>query len=392
MADDVSTASEPDTTTTPRQETSSSDDIHVSAAPASVTWDGQAQPLSDVTCDIRRYASNNTAFIKLRAAVALKAPAPAKTSLFLFVHPERIRTVTLDESPERRSQEIVKKKLGQNTYCLHFTLDRPVALIGPASLEGIAPKNKGSAEILHHLRSLAQETSFSVYLPAKVVSKARLLSLCEAASGHNLASITWQADMTCLYGGKGGRVIEDAPEASTVNPPSYDELEPGPPLPPTSQGKLCVPPPSVPYNALTSAAGSSFQGPSKKRRRESGNSDTPPAELSAVEAMCRKLMGEMKAELKLDMSKQLQKLEDNIVVRLEQRLAEESARIEEHFEQKLLEVREETTDEIGTRIEDEYYGVRVRLEDFVKDEVQDAEERIVHHIESSATISLQFNT
>ncbi|KAK2604154.1 hypothetical protein N8I77_007108 [Diaporthe amygdali] len=373
MADDVSTASEPDTTTTPRQETSSSDDIHVPAAPASVTWNGQAQPLSDVTCDIRRYASNNTAFIKLRATVALKAPAPAKTNLFLFVYPERIRTVTLDETPESRSQEIVKKKLGQNTYCLHFTLDRPAALIGPASLENIAPKNKGSAEMLHHLRSLAQETSFSIYLPAKVVSKARLLSLCEAASGHNLASITWQADMTCLYGGKGGRVIENAPEASTVNPPSYDELEPGPPLPPISQG-------------------SSFQGPSKKRRRESGNSDTPPADLSVVEAMCRKLMGGMKAELKLDMSNQLQKLEDNIVVRLEQRLAEESARIEEHFEQKLLEVREETTDEIGTRIEDEYYGVRVRLEDFVKDEVQDAEERIVHHIESSATISLQFNT
>lgn len=366
MADDVSTASEPETTA-PRQDTTSSNDINVSAAPAAVTWDGHTQPLTDVTCDIRRYAPSNTAFVKLRATVALKAPAPAKTSIFLFLHPERIRTVALDESPESTPQETVKKKLGQNTYCLRFTLERPADLVGPASPENITPKNRASAEILLHLRSLARETNFTVHLPAKVASKTRLLLLCEAASGHELTSITWQADMTCLYGGKGGRVIGDAPEAPSANPPSYDELEPGPPLPPVN-------------------------GPCKKRRRESDGSDGPSADLLAMEAMCRKVMGEMKAEVKLDMSNQLQKLEATIMERLEQRLAEESARIEDHVDQQLLEVKEETTDEIGTRIEDEYYGVRVRLEDFVKDEVQDAEERIVHHIESSATVSLQFNT
>ncbi|KAK7697114.1 hypothetical protein SLS64_013858 [Diaporthe eres] len=371
MADDVSTASEPDTTN-PKQGTASPDDINVSAAQAVVTWDGCAQPLGDLTCDIRRYASSNTAFIKLRATVALKAPTPAKTSIFVFVHPERIRAVILDESPEPTPQEIVKK-LGQNTYCVRFTLDTPAALVGPAGPEHIAPKNKSSGETLNHLRLLARETRFAVYLPAKVVTKARLLSLCEAASGHGLKSIAWQADMTCLYGGKGGRLINDAPEDPSANPPSYDELEPGPPLPPTNHD-------------------SGMQGPSKKRRRESGNSDAQTADLSAMEAMCRKIMGEMKAELKQDMGNQLQQLETRIMERLEQRLAEESARIEEHVDQQLLEVRGETTDEISDKIEDEYYGVRLGLEDFVKDEVQDAEERIIHHIESSATISLQFNT
>lgn len=371
--DDVSTASEPDTTT-PKQDARSSDDINVSGAPAVVTWDGHS-PLSDVTCDVRRYASTNTAFIKLRATVMLKTPAslPSKTSMFLFIHPERIQTVALDESSESTSQEAVKKKLGQDTYCLRFTLDRPAALIGPTNPENITPKNKSSGETLHHLRSLAREPGFSVYLPAKVVTKARLHSLCEAASCHGLKSIAWQADMTSLYGGRGGRLIEDGPEAASANPPSYDELEPGPPMPPTSQGSIS-------------------QGSSKKRRRESGDSNAQPADLSVMEAMCRKIMGEMKAELKQDMSDRLQQLETKIMERIEQRLAEESARIEEHVDQQLLEVREETTDEIGTRIEDEYYGVRLRLEEFVKDEVQDAEERIIHHIESSATVSLQFNT
>ncbi|KAI3394338.1 hypothetical protein diail_2890 [Diaporthe ilicicola] len=391
MADDVSTSSEPGTTT-PRQDTTSSDDINVSATPAAVTCEGRTRPFTDVTLDIRRYASNNTAFMKLRATVALKAPATAKTSIFLFIHPERIRTLALDECPESASQEIVKKKLGQNTYCLRFTLDRPADLVGPASPENLSPKNKNSAEILHHLRSLARETRFAVHLPAKVMTKALLLSLCGAASGNELTSIAWQADLSCLYGGKGGRLIGVTPEDASVNPPSYDELEPGPPLPPFNQGKPCGPSPSSPSQVFTSADRSSLPGPSKKRRRESDGLDATSADMSAMEAMCRKLMGEMKAELKQDMSDQLQKLEATIMKRLEQRLGEESARIEEHVEQQLLEVREETTDEIGTRIEDEYYGVRIRLEDFVKDEVQDAEERIVHHIESSATVSLQFNT
>lgn len=389
MADDVSTASEPDTTT-PKQGTTSPDDVNVSAAQAVVTWDGCAQPLSDLTCDIRRYASSNTAFIKLRATVALKAPTPAKTSIFVFVHPERIRAVVLEESPEPTPQEIVKK-LGQNTHCLRFTLDTPAALVGPADPEHIAPKNKSSGEILSHLRLLARETRLALYLPAKVVTKARLLSLCEAVTGDGLKSIAWQADMTCLYGGKGGRLINDAPEELSANPPSYDELEPGPPLPPTKHGKLCETPPS-PLQYSYDATDSGTQGPSKKRRRESGNSDAQTADLSAMEAMCRKIMGEMKAELKQDMSSQLQQLETRVMELLEQRLAEESARIEEHVDQQLLEVRGETTDEISDKIEDEYYGVRLRLEDFVKDEVQDAEERIIHHIESSATISLQFNT
>lgn len=390
MADDVSTASEPDTTTS-TQGITSPDDINVSAAPAAVTWDGCAQPLGDVTCDIRRYASSNTAFIKLRATVALKAPAPAKTSIFLFIHPERMRAVVLDESPEPTSQGAVKKKLGQNTYCLRFTLDKPAALVGPAGPEQIAPKNKTSGETLSHLRSLARETKFAVYLPAKVVTKARLLSLCEAASGHELKSITWQADMSCLYGGKGGCLINDAAAAPSADPPSYDELEPGPPMPPVEDGKPCAMPPCTLQHSHD-ATDSSMQGPSKKRRRESGDSGAQPADLSAMEAMCRKIMGEMKAELKQDVSNQLQQLETRVMERLEQRLAEESARIEEHVDQQLLEVREETTDEIGNRIEDEYYGVRLRLEDFVKDEVQDAEERIIHHIESNATVSLQFNT
>lgn len=389
MADNVSTASEPDTTN-PKQGTTSPDDINVSAAQAAVIWDGCAQPFGDLTCDVRRHASSNTAFIKLRATVALKAPTSAKTSIFVFVHPERIRAIALNESPEPPPQEIVKK-LGQNTYCLRFTLERPAALVGPAGSEPIAPKNKSSGETLNHLRSLARETTFAIYLPAKVVTKARLLSLCEAASGHGLKSIVWQADMACLYGGKGGRLLIDAPEALSANPPSYDELEPGPPLPPTRQGKLrMIPPCTLQYSY--DATDSGMQGPSKKRRRESGNSDAQPADLSVMEAMCRKIMGEMKAELKQDMTNQLQHLETRVMERLEQRLAEESARIEEHVDQQLLEVRGETTDEISDKIEDEYYGVRLRLEDFVKDEVQDAEDRIIHHIESSATISLQFNT
>lgn len=53
-------------------------------------------------------------------------------------------------------------------------------------------------------------------------------SFCEAASGQTLKSITWHADLGSLYGGKGGRIINQVADS----PPSYDELDPGPPSPP----------------------------------------------------------------------------------------------------------------------------------------------------------------
>lgn len=211
-------------------------DIDISTS-ALVRWDSH-HSLSEATFDARRVASTADAFLKLRTTVLLKASAPRKTPLFLFIHPERVRALRLGElnADEKSHQEEACRKLGTDVVCLHFTLSRPADLVGPKESD-LMPKNKGSGDVLDSLRCLARQDNFVVYFARNAVSQARLVSLCEAASGGELKSIARQADLTSLYRGKGGRVITqlDAPDNTVPgpsSPPSYDELGPSPPLAP----------------------------------------------------------------------------------------------------------------------------------------------------------------
>lgn len=221
---------------------SASSNIDIST-PAVVGW-GSSDTLSEVTFDARYLDSTNDAFFKLRSTVTLKATAPTKTPIFLFIHPERIKLLEVVEAeaaePGEASRGVeVSKKFGSNTVCLRLLLSRPADLVGPKTSD-LTPKNKASGVILDSLRSLARCDSLAVYIPQHVLSKARLASLCSAANSGLLKSIARQADLVSLYRGKGGQVIEEPDrvvDASTESdsPPSYDELGPGPPPAPLDE-------------------------------------------------------------------------------------------------------------------------------------------------------------
>lgn len=220
------------------------------STPAVVAW-GSSNILSDVTFDLRHVSSTNDAFFKLRTIVLFKADAPSKTPLFLFIHPERIRSLHLDESETEgtASREEACKILGSDTTCLRFTLATSPDLIGP-KVTNLTPKNKASGDVLDLIRSLAHQNDLAVYFPRSVLSKVLLVSLCKAASSGVLKSIARQADLASLYRGKGGEVMIGS-ETPTIaashdvvpphgSPPSYDELGPSPPPAPlvTPKGKI----------------------------------------------------------------------------------------------------------------------------------------------------------
>jgi len=215
----------------------SSDDIDFST-PAIVAWDSGAT-LTDLTLDVRRVASNNTAFFKLRAALVLKGLPLAPIAFFLFVHPERIRSLELDASEpqaDTAALELARNKFGLGVTCLRFTLDRPADLVGPKDT-ALTPKNRIYGQVLDSMRALSRQNSFAIYFPQKVAPKARLISLCNATRAGALRSIARHADIASLYRGKGGQVIVDSSVAAdaitaSISPPSYDEIEPGPPSAP----------------------------------------------------------------------------------------------------------------------------------------------------------------
>ncbi|KAI1250425.1 hypothetical protein MGN70_007478 [Eutypa lata] len=361
-----STASDPDAGPDITPTWTSNSDIDVTAQPAVVSWqdsNGQQQSLSQLNLDLHYNVRSNKAFFKLRAAVALKAhPRSRKTNVFLFIHPERIRAVALDESPNAAEA----KTLGADAICLRFELNRAPALVVPK--DSLAPRNQPSGDLLDSLRALAKQTTFAVYssIPCRTLSRQRLLSLCEAASRDGLSSLAAHSNTTSLYAGIGGRVIEGgslgdstaavvsqergpALDIPAENPPSYDEL------PPRTQPPV---------------------EPSLKRRRLSSPEPIRSLDRKYIEDICAQMIDNRLSDLRRDVTKQIQDLE---------------TRVMDYVDENISHQRKDMTEDIGAKIEDEYYGLKLDLQGYVREEVEEAEGRIMDQL-GSASLSLQFNT
>jgi hypothetical protein len=205
--------------------------------------DGQQREQAGLMFDLQYHALYNTAFFKLRASVVVKGGLiPEQVSLFMFLAPESIRTLSLSRD---HAQE-----LGPDTVCLRFNLGSsetatPAVVVPKAmDLSHVTWKNKMSADVWTSLQSLVRAMEFNVLccLPRRVMSEARLQSLCEALSNRQVTSTPGYPGLGGLYGGKGGKMvpaevmIDHRPSNETL--PAYEDIEPGPPLPPMLPEKM----------------------------------------------------------------------------------------------------------------------------------------------------------
>lgn len=187
--------------------------IDVTKSAAVAVW-GNDHRLSELFLDIHWHLKSNKAFFKLRATVALasqqkKGRRDGRTSVYLFIHPERICQLSLDDDSSKRSNE--KKMLGAEMLALRFELNRPPAMILPRKESECEPKNKTSAEVLDALRDLACQTHFTICarIPRRRVSMARMQELCaEASEPGRLMSLEAHATLARLYQGQGGILVE----------------------------------------------------------------------------------------------------------------------------------------------------------------------------------------
>ncbi|KAI7777261.1 hypothetical protein LA080_003850 [Diaporthe eres] len=398
---------------------SSLDLIDVSAQPAIASWTheiGASRDLEALRFHIFHDPSTSTAFFKLRATVTFKATGgrPKRTTAaWLHIAPERVETIALED--EKNVDEAMRKKLGPNTVCWHFSLTRPATLVLPPDYD-IKSKDQQSDDPLDGLWALARATRFSISacLPARTVSRGRLSLLCSAVSGGNLtadktagdasadvklASNKHAADRSSLYGGKGGQVIEldsldlPAPVGNGAFPPPYADIEPSPPfVTDTPVGK-------------------------KRRRRTSSEASCAPYRQDDSKAneektsFAKALKGDLKAELKAELMSELradvkaelkdqvktelvkevmQEIEGRILHRVEERLQEQA----DDLEKQLYDLRHEFGATIYSEVEDQTYTARKELKDFVQEEMEEAqkrvEERIVDRLES-ANMNIRFN-
>ncbi|CAN8105947.1 unnamed protein product [Discula destructiva] len=344
-------------------------------------------PSRQVTFEARFDATAGSAFFKIRAAVGMKAAGNAKTPLYLYIHCDRI--TSLSYNVPDTVPDVVKGKLGPHPGSFQFTLTQPADMVVPSA--SLTPQNRSHGDILDSMKLLAAETRFSVYLPHELLSEAQVRPLCDAVARRTLKSIDAASDLKGLYGGAGGKVLEGAELCIPVTnsaPPAYNELAPAPP------GSL------VKSGSTIKAAGSS-----RKRRRGSSSSATSRFDTDAM-AACKKMVEDMMSQHRQEerayYSKQLQQLRESFSEDLRHLKTE----MLEHMEQRLgdLEgtlcsvddVDEQITrhvsdfeDLIEVKIEDHVAGIKIELEDFVDSEVANAEDRVLRRVrDASWTVAI----
>lgn len=232
MSEDDSTASDPSTAS---DDLPHDDPIALYDAPA-VLFRGGDQ-LGDLRFSLSHIPTSGVAFLKLRAELVLKQFSPSKTPMHLFIHPERIRCLSLGQDSDEY-ERIASEKLSSDVHVLCLELDRPATLVGP-DVAAWTPKNSASGAVLDALRATAQVTSLCICIPRRLVPTAQLLKLCVAATSRpGLESIPRQGETAGLYRGRNGKEFIPCPQSVTAAPPpAYDGFDSSPPSPPVYAGK-----------------------------------------------------------------------------------------------------------------------------------------------------------
>lgn len=197
--------------------------IDVTKVSAVAAW-GDDDLLSNLFLDLHWHPNSHKAFFKLRATVALLNGSnrrDGRTSIYVYIHPDRIRQLSVDADP-------TDKKLGAQTLLLSFEMDRSPAFVCPKA--PCEPRNKTARDVMDAFRGLAGQTHFSVYadIPRKRLSLKRIRELCAAATDNGLDSLAVHASTASLYQGRGGQVFEgDTLDGPTDEPPpAIDEPPP----------------------------------------------------------------------------------------------------------------------------------------------------------------------
>lgn len=379
--------------------------LHVNKAPAVVSWtddrhqshflSSDASGSDHVLFDIHHEPESHTALFKIIANIAYKGKRN-KSNIFLYIYPERIRDLSVVDNDDRASD-----RLGTAVYTLEFTLSRPPALVVPKG--DWVLKNDAAQSTLTALEDLSKTTSFRIAFPCRALAKDRLAALCEKASLGGWKTTAEAAHISKLYGGQGGKIIEN-PESKAITPSNLDQAQvtDSPP----SYGDLGVSPPPHPSQI-------------RKRRRVDSDASPINQEKASLEDICKRGFAEIGRRFdciekslsnlasrlerveqlvrETDLSREnvdssgiddddlncqphatselLGKRIDGVEERLtgvEQKLEAGLSEVVQDVENQLYDVRHEFDNQISVRVDDEMGVAQSSLEDFVKNELHNA--------------------
>lgn len=246
--------------------------LDLAALQAVVTWigvDGQKKlmyrrdddPSFQVALDIKYNGIQGqpgcNGLFRLRVPVHLKASPYEKTSLLLYIRPERVASLLCQQSDESEvtvtetddANELVRAKLGPRSMCLKFILSSFADMVAPSDLPLVPSKQRPHGEQMDLLKDLARTISFSVFLQAQDLGSLSLLrEFADAITdpAREVQSHTEAGELGPLYSGRGGTIVDgvkllgSGPRAVPPLPPAYENVGTPPPMAPLDQdqGKM----------------------------------------------------------------------------------------------------------------------------------------------------------
>lgn len=347
--------------------------------------EGQPSSNTPLPCTLHLFfdSASNAAFFKLRLPIDIEG----KTFVYIFIEPEQVVRLIQDKTSDRRTEHArLCGNPARGTVCLRFTLSRPSSVAVPFSWP--LPAHEVDGQGLSRVQFLARQTALVIHVPRDALSAAQTRALCSAASTHGLLkSHAFHADTSMLFQGQGGKLIEDISaittedDQSTASLPSYDEV-----------AGMSQPPPEPQSQSGQSA-------PSKKRRLASPSPSPSPeeeaeakvavAERSAflrdqmrvyVEDICQEMLAHRQAEFRKEVFAELGRMETRINANMRERIDtlkdDIVERVEEGLEQAV------SRDDLEDVIDDRVAGIKIEMEDFVKDEMRAVEDKMLDHFES----------
>lgn len=151
--------------------------------------------------------SDRTAFMKLRSDTSLQIAADDEEyHLYISLPPERIASFTA-EAGERSG------------VCLRLALRQPGDLIGPS--QSPQPATEDSKRLLNSAQLLATRRILTIEILRPRIPLDHWQDMCRACEEGLVRSNPAQADISPLYTGRGGYVIDH--HAALETPPAYDE-------------------------------------------------------------------------------------------------------------------------------------------------------------------------
>ncbi|KAK8073166.1 hypothetical protein PG996_006514 [Apiospora saccharicola] len=209
---------------------------------ARIVFESQTSPVETNT-DLKDGPTG--VFLQLSIPLKLKGIF-VHAPVHVHIHPSQIQSPAYHDDID--VPETIRAKMPGRLARFSMTLSEPVRLIIPSNTPSpLRARSRASGQVLDALRSLGRATQLSIYLTNEEASRSHLQHLCSLLAAGRGVPLPPYTETFRLFGGSGGCqwAEESPPPPSTLHPsaeedhdslppPRYDELGPGPPMPPIS--------------------------------------------------------------------------------------------------------------------------------------------------------------